>query len=188
MTLIALFTSYVISHQEKKRIQHDAFSEELSLASKNLPITFLTAFVAIAEGIIIGAISGNIFNTSHIGFILWMGICVILMLMLVMSFTYLLRQLQMVGMFIILSLVGIYLFLTDAVGLNIDRSSIFGTLQTYSPLQYIEVLLNRILNGENNFLILMYIFIGVAALFIVLNLFVIRKSTVESEEAANEDI
>ncbi|WP_088840814.1 type VII secretion protein EsaA [Listeria sp. ILCC797] len=188
MTLIALFTSHVISSQEKKRMQRDAFSEELSIASKNLPVTFLTACVAIVEGLIIGVISGNIFDAQQIGLFLWIGICIILMLVLVMGFTYLLRQLQMLGMFIILFLVGTYLFLTDAVGLNVDRTSLFGTLQKYSPLQYIELLLNRILNGENNFLVLMYIFIGAAAVFVVLNLFVVRKTTPESEEVAHEDM
>ncbi len=188
MTLIAIFTSYVISSQEKKRIQRDEFSEELSIAAKNLPVTFLTVCVAIAEGLIIGVISGNIFDAHQIGLFLWIGICVIMMLVLVMGFTYLLRQLHMFGMFIILFLVGTYLFLTDAVGLNVDRTSVLGTLQKYSPLQYMELVLNRILNGENNFLILMYIFIGVAAIFVVLNLFVIRKTTTGEEEATHENI
>lgn len=180
-TIIALFSGYVISAFEKRRIQKDQFREELSIASRNLPITSITVGVAVIEGLMIGLISGKIFDVSEIGYFFWIGICLLLMLLLVSGCTYLLRQLQMVGMFIILLVLSLYLFLTDAIGLNVDKTSAFGTLQKFSPLQYLETLLNRILNGESNILILTFACIGVAIILIVSNLFVVKKEAAEGE-------
>lgn len=186
-TIIALFSGYVISAFEKRRIQNDQFREELSLASRNLPITSVTVGVAVIEGLLIGLISGKIFDVSEIGYFFWMGICLLLMLLLVSGCTYLLRQLQMGGMFIILLVLSMYLFLTDAIGLNVDKSSMFGTVQKFSPLQYLETLLSRILNGESNILILTYVCIGIAILLIVCNLFVVKKGMAEAKgEGAHE--
>ncbi|WP_167629017.1 type VII secretion protein EsaA [Listeria valentina] len=186
-TIIALFSGYVISVFEKRRIQKDQFREELSLASRNLPITSVTVGIAVIEGLLIGLISGKVFDVSEIGYFFWIGICLLLMLLLVSGCTYLLRQLQMGGMFIILLVLSMYLFLTDAIGLNVDKSSMFGTIQKFSPLQYLETLLSRILNGESNILILTYVCIGIAILLIVCNLFVVKKEMAEAKgEGAHE--
>ncbi|WP_099223956.1 type VII secretion protein EsaA [Listeria costaricensis] len=184
-TVVALFTSYVIAHQEKKRRQTDAFAEEMSLASKNLPITFMTFGIALIEGLLIGVITAKLFSIGQIGVILWIGIILIIMFFLVGLFTYLLRQLNMGGMFIILTIVSMYLFLTDAVGLTIDNESIFGTLKTFSPLQYIEQLLVSVLGAEQDFSIIVYALIGAVVLLVVLNLFVWHREK-EAEEEPHE--
>ncbi len=181
-TVIALFTSYVIAHQEKKRRQTDAFAGEMSLASKNLPITFMTFGIALIEGLLIGVITAKLFSIGQIGVFLWIGIILIIMFFLVGLFTYLLRQLGMGGMFIILTIVSMYLFLTDAVGLTIDNESIFGTLKTFSPLQYIEQLLVSMLGAEQDFSIIVYALIGAVILLIVLNLFVWHPEKEVEEE------
>ncbi|PSA00215.1 type VII secretion protein EsaA [Listeria monocytogenes] len=187
-TILAIFTSYVISHQEKKREQLNEFEKEMSLVFKNIPITFLAICVGIIEGLIIGAISGFIFEVGEIGMFLWIGVCVLIMMTLVTAFSYLLRQFNMIGMSIILLVLSLYLFLTDAVGLNIDNESIFATFRTFSPLQYMEYLLNGILSAQKDYIIVVYSLIGAALLFTGLNLFVWHRSKEEVEEDDSDEI
>ncbi len=187
-TILAIFTSYVISHQEKKREQLNEFEKEMSLVFKNIPITFLAICVGIIEGLIIGAISGFIFEVGEIGMFLWIGVCVLIMMTLVTAFSYLLRQFNMIGMSIILLVLSLYLFLTDAVGLNIDNESIFATFRTFSPLQYMEYLLNGILSAQKDYIIVVYSLIGATVVFTGLNLFVWHRSKEKVEEDDSDEI
>ncbi|HAB0010231.1 TPA_asm: type VII secretion protein EsaA [Listeria monocytogenes] len=186
-TILAIFTSYVISHQEKKREQLNDFEKDMSLVFKNIPITFLMVCVAIIEGLVIGAVSGFIFEVGQMGMFLWIGICVLIMLALVTAFSYLLRQLNMIGMSIILLILSLYLFLTDAVGLNIDNESIFATFRTFSPLQYMEQLLNGVLSMQQNYIVIVYSLIGAVLMFTALNLFVWHRSKKESTKEEQSD-
>ncbi|MBC1579099.1 type VII secretion protein EsaA [Listeria seeligeri] len=186
-TILAIFTSYVISHQEKKRQQLNEFEKEMSLALKNIPITFLMICVSVIEGLVIGAVSGYMFGVGEIGMFLWIGICVLIMMTLVTAFSYLLRQLNMIGMSIILLILSLYLFLTDAVGLNIDSESIFATFRTFSPLQYMEQLLNGILSKQQDYIVIVYSLIGAVVVFTALNLFVWHRSKDEENEEEHSD-
>lgn len=186
-TILAIFTSYVISHQEKKRQQLNEFEKEMSLALKNIPITFLMICVAVIEGLVIGAVSGYMFGVGEVGMFMWIGICVLIMMALVTAFSYLLRQLNMIGMSIILLILSLYLFLTDAVGLNIDSESIFATFRTFSPLQYMEQLLNGILSMQQDYIVIVYSLIGSVLVFTALNLFVWHRSKDEENEEEPSD-
>ncbi|MBC1731412.1 type VII secretion protein EsaA [Listeria seeligeri] len=186
-TILAIFTSYVISHQEKKRQQLNEFEKEMSLALKNIPITFLMICVAVIEGLVIGAVSGYMFGVGEVGMFMWIGICVLIMMALVTAFSYLLRQLNMIGMSIILLILSLYLFLTDAVGLNIDSESIFATFRTFSPLQYMEQLLNGILSMQQDYIVIVYSLIGSVLVFTALNLFVWHRSKDEENEEEHSD-
>ncbi|MBK3914709.1 type VII secretion protein EsaA [Listeria ivanovii] len=186
-TILAIFTSYVISHQEKKRQQLNDFEKEMSLALKNIPITFLMICVAVIEGLVIGAVSGFVFGIGEVGMFLWIGVCVLIMMVLVTAFSYLLRQLNMIGMSIILLILSLYLFLTDAVGLNIDSESVFATFRTFSPLQYMEQLLNGILNMQQDYIVIVYSLIGATVLFTALNLFVWHRAKNEAKEEEHLD-
>lgn len=186
-TILAIFTSYVISHQEKKRQQLNEFEKDMSLALKNIPITFLMICIAVIEGLVIGAVSGYMFGVGEVGMFLWIGICVLIMMTLVTVFSYLLRQLNMIGMSIILLILSLYLFLTDAVGLNIDSESVFATFRTFSPLQYMEQLLNGILSKQQDYIIIVYSLIGAVVVFTALNLFVWHRSKNEEDEEEPSD-
>ncbi|MBC6148647.1 type VII secretion protein EsaA [Listeria innocua] len=187
-TILAIFTSYVISHQEKKRQQLNEFEKEMSIVFKNIPITFLMICVGIIEGLVIGAISGFIFDLGEIGIFLWIGVCLLIMMALVTAFSYVLRQLNMIGMSIILLVLSLYLFLTDAVGLNIDNESIFATFRKFSPLQYMEQLLNGILSMQQDYIIIVYSLIGATLVFTGLNLFVWHRSNKEDAEEDSDEI
>lgn len=186
--LAALFTSYVIAYQEKRRAQQDVFLSEVSITLRNLPITFMTVGIAIAEGLTIGLITGKLFQIEKIGIFLWLGISVLIMLTLVTVFTYLLRQLQMFGMFVVLITISCYLFLTDAVGMNVDNASIFARIKAISPLQQVEQLLIYVFNGEADFAKIIYMMVGITAIFTTLNLFVFRKGQQREERIELDEV
>lgn len=174
--IVALFTGYVIAAQERKRKQEDDFEEEMALAYQNTPITLLTVGIGLLEGAIIGAISAYFLDLENVMFVSWMGIIVLVMLVFVMVATYLLRQLRMIGMFLLLVILAMYLFLTEAVGLKIDKDSILATVRSMSPLQYVENMLNGFASRSDDWLVLMYSLIGAAVVGIVVNLFVWHRS------------
>lgn len=187
--LLTLFTGHVIATQEKKRQQEDIFSEERALVYRNLPISVMTLGVAAIEGIIIGAVSKTIIQAENLGLFTWLSFLVLIMAALVTVTVYLLRQLRMVGMFMVLLVLSLYLFLTDAVGLNTDKQSFIATLRKFSPLQYIETLLASVISGSNQWLFIMYCLIGVAVVGLTLNLFVKhRKRKVEEEHDEKDSL
>ncbi|MBC1501756.1 type VII secretion protein EsaA [Listeria weihenstephanensis] len=183
--IVALFTGYVIAAQERKRKQEDDFEEEMALAYLNTPITLLTIGIGLLEGAIIGAISAYFLDLRNVMFVSWMGIIILVMLVFVMIATYLLRQLRMIGMFLLLVILAMYLFLTEAVGLKIDKDSILATVRSMSPLQYVENMLNGFASRTDDWLVLMYSLIGAAVVGIVVNLFVWHRS--KQTEGNDED-
>ncbi|MBC1475251.1 type VII secretion protein EsaA [Listeria grandensis] len=183
--IVALFTGYVIASQERKRKQEDDFEEEMALAYQNTPITLLTLGIGLIEGAIIGAISAYFLDLKNVMFVSWMGIIILIMLVFVMVATYLLRQLRMVGMFLLLVILAMYLFLTEAVGLKIDKDSILATIRLMSPLQYVENMLNGFAIRSDDWLVLMYSLIGAAVAGVVVNLFVWHRS--KHAEGDDED-
>ncbi|MBC1436439.1 type VII secretion protein EsaA [Listeria rocourtiae] len=182
--IVALFTGYVIAAQERKRKQEDDFEEEMALAYQNTPITLMTVGIGLIEGAIIGAISAYFLEMKGVIFVSWMGIIILIVLVFVLVATYLLRQLRMIGMFLLLAILATYLFLTEAVGLKIDQDSMLATIRSLSPLQYIENLLNGFVSRTDDWLVIMYSLIGVAVLGIVVNLFVWHRS---KQAGGNDD-
>lgn len=173
--IVSLFTAYVISNQERKRIEESAFEEELSLVLKNVPTTTVQVGIGIVEGILIGGISGYLLKISHSKFLVWISMFTITMLVLVLISGYLLRQMKMIGMFILLATFSLYLFLTDAVGLNLDKMSTAAKIREFSPLQYIESMLTGFANDRADWLTIMYGLIAAAVIGLVANLFVVHK-------------
>lgn len=185
--IVSLFTAYVISNQERKRIEESAFEEELSLVLKNVPTTTVQVGIGIVEGILIGGISGYLLKIGHAKFLVWISIFTITMLVLVLISGYLLRQMKMIGMFILLATFSLYLFLTDAVGLNLDKMSTAAKIREFSPLQYIESMITGFTNDRADWLTIMYGLIAVAVIGLVANLFVIHKYREEEGDEHEAD-
>ena len=120
-TIVALFTAYAISNNERRRIQKDSFEGEQTLVWRNTPITALTASIGVIEGLVIGALSAYLLHISQEKFLLWTGLIILMMLAMLLVACYLLRQLKMLGMFVLLIVMSMYLFLTEAVGLHFDE-------------------------------------------------------------------
>ncbi|RAN67210.1 type VII secretion protein EsaA [Bacillus sp. SRB_8] len=185
--IVSLFTAYVISNQERKRIEKSAFEEEMSLVLKNVPTTAVQVGIGIVEGILIGGISGYLLKISHAEFPVWISMFTSIMLVLVLISGYLLRQMKMVGMFILLATFSLYLFLTDAVGLNLDKMSTAAKIREFSPLQYIEIMITGFANDRANWSTIMYSLMAAVAIGLVVNLFVIRKYRAEERDEYEAD-
>ncbi|PQZ47283.1 type VII secretion protein EsaA [Bacillus sp. MYb209] len=185
--IVSLFTAYVISNQERKRIEKSAFEEEMSLVLKNVPTTAVQVGIGIVEGILIGGISGYLLKISHAEFPVWISMFTSIMLVLVLISGYLLRQMKMVGMFILLATFSLYLFLTDAVGLNLDKMSTAAKIREFSPLQYIEIMITGFANDRANWPTIMYSLMAAVVIGLVVNLFVIRKYRAEERDEYEAD-
>ncbi|MCU4782777.1 type VII secretion protein EsaA, partial [Bacillus cereus] len=179
--IVALFTAYAIANQEKKRMQSDHFEEKFSLIDMNVPTTVVAFGISIVEGISIGIISGRLLKFGQDQSLLWIAFITFIMMAFVLVSTYLLRQIKMVGMFILLVFLSMYLFLTEAVGSKVDQMSSFGKIRQFSPLQYIESFLNDFISGKDTGKVIFVVLFVIAIIGLVSNLFVWHKKWEEKE-------
>ena len=186
--IVALFTAYVLSNYERKRLSRDTFETERALWSGNLPLTLLTVGIGLVEGLVISLLSGYFLHMSQSYFIQWVGLVMLIMLSMTVVATYLLRQLKMVGMFILLTLFSMYLFFADALGLYFDQVSVAAKLKEFSPLQHIEQVLTAFSKGNELNVWVIISLIAAVILGIIANLFVINKSTGNREVENPETI
>ena len=186
-TIVALFTAYAISNNERRRIQKDSFEGEQTLVWRNTPITALTASIGVIEGLVIGALSAYLLHISQEKFLLWTGLIILMMLAMLLVATYLLRQLKMLGMFVLLIVMSMYLFLTEAVGLHFDEHSVSAKMREFSPLQYIENVLSGFLRGaETNGMMILGLVV-VILISMVGHLFVVNRFS-RNEGVKDEDV
>jgi len=184
--IITLFTSYVLSNYERKRLQKDTFEQEKSLLWSNLPMTIITTGIAIVEGLMISIISGYFLEIAQEKYFLWIGLITLVMVAMLLVATYLLRQLKMAGMFILLVIMSIYLFFTEALGLHFDKLSLAYKIREYSPLQYIEKLVGGFADGGADNQMVIFVLFGLILISLVGHLLVLngysRSEVVEDEE------
>ncbi|MGY0691174.1 type VII secretion protein EsaA [Virgibacillus sp. FSP13] len=177
--IIALFTAYVISMSNQRQLAGDQFETEKSLMGKNTLITSIIGGIGVAEGIIIGLLSGYFLEVSGGELGKWIGLITLVMTVMLLVATYLLRQLKMIGMFILLAVLSLYLFLTRALG-----SGFVGleTIRMYSPLQYVETLVSKTVQGQEGYGTAMFILAGLTLIGVIANLLVLNRSARKGEE------
>src|SRR5699024_1299346 len=108
--LLSLFTAYVISTYPQKRMERqELFVENHPIIKNNLPFTLSTADIGAVEGIIIGVLSGYLLQMSQTEVIIWIVLVTLMMMSMLLIATYLLRQLKMIGMFLLLVMFSFYL-------------------------------------------------------------------------------
>ncbi len=185
MFIVALFTAYVISTYEERRYEGND-EEESSIIKRNFPMTVIAGSVGIVEGLFICIISGYLLQISQTKLIQWIGLNVLIMVTLLFAAAYLLRQLRMIGMFILLTILSLYLLLTNALTGTNDK---FSLLKQISPLQHVEIMLANFMQGSAE---IAYVVIGLAGLLVLSvigNLCVMRRSDerkVDSDETVPE--
>lgn len=181
--LAALFTGYGISTFNQRR-KEDDFEQEQSLVAKNTLLTAIIGAIGVVEGILLGLVSGYLLQIEGGRFIIWTLLMILIMTTSVLVASYLLRQLKMIGMFIILAVISMYLFLTDALSASISGVSAWRDL---SPLHYIERLMRRAVQSSADYGLIVLSLIFVALIAVVANLLVVskRKSTVKSEDESD---
>src|SRR5699024_8676598 len=84
---------------------------------------------------------------------------------------------------LLLVALSLYLFLTDALGVSVNKME---KLQMFSPLQYVEKLLETFVSGIANHPLSIIILVAVILLGAALNLFVLHRTGREEKE--DEDI
>lgn len=183
MFIVALFTAYVIStYAEQRARQADG---EVSLMQRNVPITIITASIGVVEGLVICIISGYLLRISQTNLIQWIGLNVLVMLTFLLVATYLLRQLKMVGMFILLILLSVYFLFTNALTGNGEGG--FRLLQQMSPLQHVEMMIANFLQGSGGYGYVIASLVGLLILSFVGNIYVFNRSK-ESGDDLNEGV
>lgn len=185
--IVALFTGYVISNSEKRKLADDSFSEEKTLIGLNTPITIVTASIGLVEGLVIGLFSSYLLQISEERLLSWVGVITLIMMTMLLVATYLLRQLKMGGMFILLVLLSLYLFLTEAIGLHFDKASSAAKLKEFSPLQYVEKLLIGFGDHTANNQAIIFSLVAMMVVALVGQLFVVHRLS-KNEEVSNEGI
>ncbi|RDW16465.1 type VII secretion protein EsaA [Oceanobacillus arenosus] len=171
--IVVLFTAYVISTINQKKVDKDQFSDDTTLMGQNAPITLITAGIGVMEGIVIGVVSNYFLPNSNINMILFTSLMILLITGMLLIATYLLRQLKMTGMFLLLIILSLYLFSTNALGFGIEGTDI---LKTLSPLQYVERLLFGVAQNTANYLSSYLMIIGIIIVGVLANLLVLNKS------------
>lgn len=180
--IVSLFTAYVISTRDQRNKEKDLFEREKTLIGKNASITIVTASIGFVEGILIGILSGYLLHMGTGKLIMWTGLITLIMLIMLLIATYLLRQLKMIGMFILLTFLSLYLFLTESIGFAPEQVA---GLRTFSPLQHVERILTSVVQGVavNQFII--YILVVVMLIGVIANLLILNYST--SEEVKEDE-
>ncbi|SNZ14052.1 type VII secretion protein EsaA, N-terminal domain-containing protein [Terribacillus aidingensis] len=181
--IVVLFTAYVISTLHMKRKQNDQFASESSLFAQNVPITIISAGLGLLEGIVIGIVSSYYLPIDDMNKLQITAVMAFLITAMLLAATYLLRQLRMIGMFILLAIFSLYLFFTDAIG---TASTAFPSIEKFSPLQYMETFMLRIVEGSVNYTAAIFILIVAAAAGAFVNLLVFSQ-TDKGVDIADED-
>ncbi len=186
--VIALFTAYVISSiQQRRQAKGDAFKEERALLNSNLPLSLIIGGIGIIEGMVIGLLSFYLLQFEQGEIYVWLGFIIPLTLAMLFIATYLLRQLKMIGMFMLLAILSIYLLLTKSLGFNFENKQLVASLQQLSPLQYVENLLNNLIEGNSIAVVAVVLLVLFVIGGFVLNLFVIQINN-NKEEMENESM
>ncbi|PAE16567.1 type VII secretion protein EsaA [Virgibacillus sp. 7505] len=171
--IVVLFTAYVISTLHMRRKQDDQFASDISLMVQHAPITIITAGIGLLEGIVIGIVSSYYLPIDDLNKLQLTAVMALLITAMLLIATYLLRQMKMIGMFILLAIFSLYLFFTDAIG---TASTAFPTIEKFSPLQYMETFMLRIVEGSVNYVVAIFALVIVAAVGALANLLVISQS------------
>ncbi|WP_254593549.1 type VII secretion protein EsaA [Terribacillus sp. AE2B 122] len=171
--IVVLFTAYVISTLHMRRKQDDQFASDTSLMVQHAPITIITAGIGLLEGIVIGIVSSYYLPIDDLNKLQLTAVMALLITAMLLIATYLLRQMKMIGMFILLAIFSLYLFFTDAIG---TASTAFPTIEKFSPLQYMETFMLRIVEGSVNYVVAIFALVIAAAIGALANLLVINQS------------
>lgn len=182
--IVALFTAYVISHyEERRRKKENAVVHDTTLKG-NWPLTAITAGIGVVEGLVICIISGYLLQITETKLMAWIGLIILMMVTMLLVATYLLRQLKMVGMFLLLMMLSIYLLLTNAIS-DVSQNSAFSVIKSFSPLQYVETMLMRFMQASDGYYMTIYGLVIILIISVIANLFVIHRP--EKEEVGTDE-
>lgn len=176
LSVVTLFTAYVISTINERRLVNQDVTEQ-SLMSLNAPITGLIAAIGLVEGIVIGLVLFYLLKFEQGAIFMWLGLMILLTMLMLFIATYLLRQLKMIGMFMILGMISLYLFVTKSLSFTFEHKALVDVIRTVSPLQHVEDLLYVVIEENSNMTLIAFgLLIFITGIGCILNLFVFKKT------------
>src|SRR5699024_12765393 len=96
----------------KRNMSEGQFEADHSLMGGNMLISGIPAGIGILEGLIIGLLSAHYLGISQGSLVMWTALMILMMLAMLFVASYLLRQLIMIGMFILFGVLYMFLFLS----------------------------------------------------------------------------
>ncbi|AVO03102.1 type VII secretion protein EsaA [Staphylococcus simulans] len=149
MYLVSVMTAYLIySYLNAKgtiNFVKNEFSSHNHLWNKAINSGIITLF-GLVEGLIIGLIAINRYSVLSGYRLKFMFMIIVTMIVFVLINTYLLRQVKVIGMLLILSVLGIYLVTMNQWTTSSDSKL---SLSSFSPLTYIDTMFFNYLNAEH---------------------------------------
>lgn len=182
MAIVSFFTAYVLANNETKGTETTDFEKDQTFIQKNTRPMIMTGGLGLIEGLLIGTISFILLDISQSSTFSWIAFITVMMIGMVLLATYLLRQLKMVGMFILLVIFSLYLLLTKSLGFQFGNHEAIKVARKVSPLQQLENWVTSFIEGTMNTSTLMiaFIILIVAAIIgLALNLLIIGRTTKE---------
>lgn len=189
LAITAIFTGVVLNTETFQEKAKNVFKSSDPLVIRNLFTTSMAFSFGLVEGVIISFFSANLPGITPQMELGWMLRILLLQILFVLLATYLMRQLQVVGLFINLGIFTTYIFLTDAVGKVLDSTSPLDKVRSALPLYQGERLLNNYLTIGNEQWDLVFILLFICVALIILNLVVwipTKKQKVKTKEEAVE--
>lgn len=182
MAIVSFFTAYVLANHEAKDTQVAEFEKDQTFIRKNIRPMIMTGSLGLIEGLLIGTISYILLDIPQSSTFSWIALMTVMTVGMVLIATYLLRQLKMVGMFILLVVFSLYLLLTKSLGFQFGNHEAIQTARKVSPLQQLENWVTSFIEGTMSTSTQMIAFVSLIVAAIVgvaLNMLIINRTTKE---------
>lgn len=147
LAIVSFFTAYVLSNHQGARIEGTEFDTDQTFIRKNMGPMLMTGGIGIIEGVLIGIITFILLDIPETGAFTWIAFITAMVLGMVLLATYALRQLHMIGMFLLLVVFSLYLLLTKSLGFQFGGNEAIGVARKISPLQQLETWIHSFIEG-----------------------------------------
>lgn len=168
MYLIAMMTAYVFYSYERAKGSLNLIKDEFSKNNRmwnNVIISSIITLTGLIEGVVIGLIAMNQYHIMPGYKVKFMFMIIMTMMLFVLINTYLFRQLKSIGMFIMMTTLGIYFVAMNYFNIN-------HTLNKFSPLSYVDTMIYNFLNAEHPVGMALFIMSVIVIIGFVLNMFI----------------
>jgi len=152
---------------------------------KNTPFVFKLTTVSLAIGLIFSVVSVRTVDT--VSAVAWLMLVPQLIMFGILIVAYLARQFPKTSLFVIGTVIAIYLLLNPILGNQIAPGTIMDWLFRASPLQHVEHIFARLVVGDFFGMINYVIMIVLVGLGVLLNLLVTEKSIEATEDELKDE-
>lgn len=186
--VIALFTAYVIFnrfgvHEE----QLGSLSKKEQILTNNTPLTIMISLFSIIQGMIIGGIVGTLGKVEISQTFIWITVGILILFSMTLVASYLLRQLNTLGMFLLLGVFSFYLLFREVALRESETSTLLEKIVRFSPLHYVETVYASLIRGNGSIGQILLVIGIVSIIGIGINLLVFYKRS-DGEDDESEEL